>query len=139
MLVSSGTASAKKPTADADEAVLLEALAEAGDALTAALIAHDLDGITEATRDAEALIAHLEACAAAPGVRPPSRDRHLELASRIADTARRNAVLLESAWATDATILRLLATAAVEQEPPAPYGTKPAPGYAPAGWLDRSA
>ncbi len=116
MLVSTGTASAKKNVADADEAVLLEALAEAGDALTAALVAHDLGGVTSATRAAEALVGSLDQVDADPAARRVDRAAFTGLAARIAASARRNAVLLEAAWATDAEILRLLATAAMEQD-----------------------
>lgn len=138
MLVSTGTASAKKDTGDAEEAVLLEALAEAGDALTAALVAHDLRGVTSATRAAEALVGRLDAIAADLAARCPDRLSLSALTARIGAGARRNALLLESAWATDAEILRLLATAAMEQD--AGSGTYAPPvSTAPAGWLDRSA
>jgi hypothetical protein len=138
MLVSTGTASAKKNVTDADEAVLLEALAETGDALTAALIAHDLAGITSATHAAEALVGNLDLVEADPAARHADRKALAPLAARIGASARRNAVLLESAWATDAEILRLLATAAMEQDASdSTYG--PAASTAPAGWLDRSA
>ncbi|MFN8629858.1 MAG: hypothetical protein U0838_05900 [Chloroflexota bacterium] len=138
MLVSSGSASTTSTVAAADEAVLLEALADAGDALTDALVAHDLDAITAATRTAETLCAQLDIVAADPGAPRLARTEHAALTDRIGATARRNAVLLESAWLTDAAILRLLAAAATEQDEPAgPYQTPAAPQ--PAGWLDRSA
>ena len=139
MLVSPGTASSTTNVAEADEAVLLEALAEAGDALTSALVAHDLDALTAATRAAEALCERLDAAGADPDAPRLARAEYAAMAERIATTARRNAVLLESAWLTDAAILRLLAAAAIEQDEPAgPYQT-PAASSAPAGWLDRSA
>lgn len=138
MLVSSGSASTTSTVAAADEAVLLEALADAGDALTDALVAHDLDAITAATRTAETLCAQLDIVAADPDAPRLARTEHAALTDRIGATARRNAVLLESAWLTDAAILRLLAAAATEQDEPAgPYQTPAAPQ--PAGWLDRSA
>jgi len=139
MLVSSGTASSNQAPDDADTAVLLEALADAGDALTAALVTHDLDGVAAATRDAEALVDRLGGARAASARRAPRRAAQLALlVARIGATARRNAVLLESAWATDAAILRLLASAAREADPGASYAGPAAPA-APAGWLDRSA
>jgi hypothetical protein len=139
MLVSPGPASLTTAVAEADEAVLLEALAEAGDALTAALVAHDLDALTAATRVAEELCAQIDAADARHPEPFLTFAEHYALADRIAATARRNATLLESAWLTDAAILRLLASAAIEgDEPAGPYQT-PAASTAPAGWLDRSA
>ena len=138
MLVSTGTASTNRPLHDADEAALLEALAEAGDALTAALVAHDLAGVTSATRAAEALVGRLDLVEADPAARHADRASFAALAARIGAGARRNAVLLEAAWATDAEILRLLAAAAMEQDAGASaYG--PGTSSEPAGWLDRSA
>jgi hypothetical protein len=139
MLVSTGTASTNRSVPDADEAVLLEALAEVGDALTAALIAHDLGGVTSATRSAEALVGRLDVVEGDPGARHVDRTSLAALAARIGASARRNALLLESAWATDAEVLRLLATAAMEQDGGNSSYAIPVPGAAPAGWLDRSA
>jgi hypothetical protein len=139
MLVSPGNASAASLLAASDDAALLEALAAAGDALTAALVAHDLDGIADATNAAEALCVQLQAVDRPRDARRRDREKRAEIVARIGAAARRNAVLLESAWVTDAAILRLLAAAAVEQvEPPSPYHA-PAAGATPAGWLDRSA
>ena len=139
MRVSSGKASSTAFVAPADEAVLLEALAEAGDALTSALVAHDLDAITAATRAAEVLCERLDATVVDPDAPRPSRDEFAVISERLAATSRRNAILLETAWLTDAAILRLLAAAALEQDDTAgPYQT-PAASPAPAGWLDRSA
>jgi hypothetical protein len=138
MLLSSGSVSTTSTVAAADEAVLLEALADAGDALTAALVAHNLDAITAATRAAESLCAQIDTVTADPDAPRLARSEHQAIADRIGTTARRNAVLLESAWLTDAAILRLLAAAATEQDEPAgPYQSPAAPQ--PAGWLDRSA
>jgi hypothetical protein len=139
MLVSSGNVSSTTIVAPADEAVLLEALAEAGDALTSALVAHDLDAITAATRAAEALCERLDATVADPDAPRPSRDEFAAIAERLATTARRNAVLLETAWLTDAAILRLLAAAALEQDDTSGPYQAAAASPAPAGWLDRSA
>ena len=139
MLVSSGTASPTTDVAEADEAVLLEALAEAGDALTAALVAHDLAALTAATRAAEVLCEQIDVAEARRESPQLTFAEHYAMAERIAATARRNATLLETAWLTDAAILRLLAAATIEQdETPGPYHA-PAASSAPAGWLDRTA
>jgi hypothetical protein len=137
MLVSPDRSSAT-PTA-ADDTAILEALADAGDAMTAALVAHDLDAITAATRTAETLCGRLETTVRAP--RASRRDRELrgDVVARIGAAARRNAVLLESAWATDAAILRLRGAAAVEQADAQSSYQVPVASPPPAGWLDRSA
>ena len=138
MLVSPGTASSRRKTAPADEAVLLEALADAGDALTSALVAHDLCAITAATRAADAICGRLDHLEADPAAIRPARAELVPLTERIAATARRNAVLLEAAWMTDAAILRLLAAAATEQDDLPPAYQAPA-SVQPTGWLDRQA
>ncbi len=138
MLVSQDRSSATLIAA-ADDAALLEALADAGDAMTAALVAHDLGAITAATRTAETLCSRLETTLRAPGAARRDRDLHGEVVARIGAAARRNAVLLESAWATDAAILRLLAAAAVEQADAQSSYQVPVASPPPAGWLDRSA
>jgi hypothetical protein len=137
MLVPASTASDTRTIAAADEALLLDALAEAGDAMTAALVAHDLDAITAATHDAETLVEQLERVERGARAKRADRERRAAVAERIGASARRNAVLLESAWATDAALLRLLAAAALEADAAA-AGYEPAPA-GPAGWLDRSA
>jgi hypothetical protein len=141
----------KTDRAPSPEAALLEALAGAGEALTCAIVEHDLDSIVAATREAELLMARLTtggavrlAAAADGGGRtfPDAPDPSvLLLGARIGATARRNALLLEHAWATDAALLRLLATAA-RAGAEAASGTgyaQPTPDAQPAGWLDRSA
>ena len=150
------TAPAKPKTAPAPspEAIVLEALAAAGEALTYAIVAHDLDAIVAATRDAERLMARMAREQAAVSrvaagespeefddMRQPPDPAVLLLGARIGATARRNALLLEHAWATDAALLRLLATAA-RAEMDAAKGSgyaHPNPDAQPAGWLDRSA
>jgi hypothetical protein len=151
------TAPAKAKTAPAPspEAIVLEVLAAAGEALTYAIVAHDLDAIVAATRDAEHLMARMTREDAAvrrvaAGQSPEEYDdvrqdapdpAVLLLGARIGATARRNALLLEHAWATDAALLRLLATAA-RAEMDAARGSgyaRPSPDAQPAGWLDRSA
>jgi len=157
-------ASPKTATPPSPEAILLEALAGAGEALTSAIVHHDLDAIVAATRDAELLMAKLaeqgRAVAEFAGVdayvdadldeaprpngvpEPGAPDPAiLLLGARIGATARRNALLLEHAWATDAALLRLLATAA-RAEMDASRGSgyaQASPDAQPAGWLDRSA
>ena len=118
--------------ASAPSVALLTSLADAGDALTRALVAHDHDAIVAATQDAGRLIAALAESSSSRNDATPAARR---LGERIATGARRNAQLLERAWATDAALLRLLATAA---RPDAASG----PAWAaaePAGFLDRSA
>jgi len=139
MLVSPGTASPTTDVAEADEAVLLEALAEAGDALTAALVAHDLGALTAATRAAEALCEQIDVAEARRESPQLTFAEHYAMAERIAATARRNATLLETAWLTDAAILRLLAAATIEHDDTSGPYQAPAASSAPAGWLDRTA
>ena len=139
MLVSSGTVSPTTDVAEADEAVLLEALAEAGDALTAALVAHDLAALTAATRAAEALCEQIDVAEARRESPQLTFAEHYAMAERIAATARRNATLLETAWLTDAAILRLLAAATIEHDDTSGPYQAPAASSAPAGWLDRTA
>lgn len=139
MLVSTGTASPNRTAPDGDVTAILEALAETGDALTAALVRHDLEGISAATESAQALVERLDALIADPDADRPSPVAMAGVTARIGATARRNAVLLETAWATDAAMLRLLAAAASEADgSSAAYGPV-APGASPAGWLDRTA
>lgn len=138
MLVSPGSVSADRTLASADEAVLLEALAEAGDALTSALVAHDCDAIVAATGRADALVRRLDGIAPDMDLHRRDRDLFVALTARIGVSARRNAVLLEEAWMTDAAILRLLAAAARDADA-APGAYAPPASALPAGWLDRSA
>lgn len=140
------------------DTALLEALAAAGEALTDAIVHHDFDAIVAATKHAEDLVTRLNSRDAAraetrrrriaaslvdddPAEPEALGDDVIELGTRIAITARRNAMLLERAWATDAALLRLLATAArTEAQQSVGIGYAPAPAEAmPSGWLDRSA
>ncbi len=149
------------PAADRIEppdTAVLEALAAAGEALTDAIVHHDFDAIVAATKRAEELVGHLNRRDAAraetrrrrvaaslvdddPAEPQALGDDVIELGTRIAITARRNAMLLEHAWATDAALLRLLATAAhTEAQQNAGMGyAQRSPEPVPAGWLDRSA
>ncbi|MEI7745032.1 MAG: hypothetical protein WCK58_14945 [Chloroflexota bacterium] len=155
------------PTTDSSEQPiektdLLEALAAAGEALTDAIVHHDLDAIVAATRRAEQLVDRLNAGDRSEGAKRDGARRRTRttedeiehnptdpsvmlLGARIGATARRNAMLLEHAWATDAALLRLLAMAARDHSAGAPgaatYGLAAATvsDAEPAGWLDRSA
>jgi hypothetical protein len=148
MTVSHGSASHNSGPGDPGEATLLAALADASDALTGAIVAHDREAIVAATRDAEAIVAQISRLEGSPdtAARPrPADTGVLLLAARIEAAARRNAILLERAWATDAAILRLLAAAARSEADAASgdYGStgataSPDPAQ-PSGWLDRSA
>ncbi len=145
MHVPSGSASHHTGPGVPGEATLLAALADASDDLTAAIVHHDREAIVAATRDAETLVEQLSRLEASPDTdarpRPADADVIL-LAARIEAAARRNARLLEAAWATDAAILRLLASAARAEterasgDYAATAATDPAQ---PSGWLDRSA
>ena len=156
MLVASGTARQKTDQAQPGEAALLEALAAAGEALTHAIVYRDLDAIVAATQAAEQLVDELtprplkDPADATRDERSddgaPPDPMVLMLGARISATARRNAYLLERAWATDAALLRLLASAA-KAEAEAEAASACAGAYAqptadparPSGWLDRSA
>jgi hypothetical protein len=122
------------------EAALLEALAEAGERLTVAIVRRDHDAIVTETHAAEDLVGRLASLDADDSPAPVLTVT--VLAARIGAAARRNAVLLERAWATDAAMLRLLAMAARGDAEPGTAGayahTSPDPAQ-PAGWLDRSA
>jgi hypothetical protein len=139
-------------TGQPTEIDLLEQLAAAGETLTTAIVHHDLDAIVAATKRAEELVGMLDGNERAkrdPANDHPGRDDDelvvdpdvVLLGARIGATARRNALLLERAWATDAALLRLLAVAARDEA-----ASHKATGYAPvamsappSGWLDRSA
>jgi hypothetical protein len=148
MHVPSGSASHHTGPGEPGEATLLAALADTSDSLTAAIVTHDREAILNATLDAEAIVAELTRLEGAtdPAARPRPADAGVVLlAARIEAAARRNALLLERAWATDAAILRLLATAARSEADAASgdygaAGMTAAPDPAqPSGWLDRSA
>lgn len=148
MHVPHDSASPKIGPGEPGEATLLAALAETSDALTVAIVAHDREAIVAATRDAERLVEQLSSL---EGSLDPDAHRTqfdadlLLLAARIEATARRNALLLERAWATEAAVLRLLAAAAKAESDAASagYGAGAAATATdtgqPAGWLDRSA
>jgi hypothetical protein len=148
MTVPHGSESHHTGPGEPGEATLLAALADTSDALTVAIVAHDREAIVAATQDAEAIVAELTRLggSADPAARPRRADAGIILlAARIEAAARRNAVLLERAWATDAAILRLLATAVRSEAETASgdYGAtgataSPDPSQ-PSGWMDRSA
>jgi hypothetical protein len=133
------------------ETSLLERLAAAGEDLTHAIVHHDLDAIVAATKRAEELVGALDTHERAR--RDPANDHPgdadeinvdphvIMLGARIGATARRNALLLERAWATDAALLRLLAVAARDDAAVSSgAGYAPiSPDAQPTGWLDRSA
>jgi hypothetical protein len=143
MHVPSGSASHHTGPGEPGEATLLAALADVSDALTAAIVSHDREAIVAATHDAEAIVAELSRLQGSPdAARPQPADADVVLlAARIEAAARRNALLLERAWAVDAAMLRLLAAAAkAESEGAGSYGAASTADPAqPAGWLDRSA
>jgi len=142
MHVPPGSSSLKTDPDAPGEAALLEDLAETSDALTIAIVRRDHDAIVAATRRAEDLVDRLSLLDTAATVRIAPDASVAPLAARIGAAARRNALLLERAWVTDAALLRLLATAARAGSDAASTttyaGPSPDPSQ-PAGWLDRSA
>ncbi len=114
-------------------------LADATDSLTIAVERHDLAGLLAANDRAEALTARADAIARElddldrarldPGV-------ILGLRDRLDTAARRNAYLIERAWALDAATMRLLAGLG-RPSSETPIATYAAP--ASAAYLDRQA
>ena len=89
----------------------LSRLAEASDGVADAVVRHDRLALLSCTERAEALVDEVGRINAAlsdqerallPGIGVP------ELCERLAAGARRNAYLIEQAWATDAALMRLL-------------------------------
>lgn len=123
-------------------------LADACDELTGAVERHELAALVGATERAERLAAdvgRLEGALDEADRRLLDGDRVRALGDRLSATARRNAFLIERAWALDAATMRLLLGIAGGQ-PAAADGTVPASGPAaythasrPAAWLDRQA
>lgn len=117
----------------------LDALADATDAVALAVRRHDHAALVEANLRADALAAEVARDVALVG--PDDRDA-LEtlgiprLCERLRAAGRRNAYLIERAWAIDAAMIRLLAgIGRIGTEGTAPgYGTPPNPAY-----LDRPA
>lgn len=132
-----------RPTGWSDvSAALVDALsklAASTDALTIAVERHDLAGLLAATDRAEVLTGKITEISAGltdadrPGL---DAERILALRDRLDVAARRNAYLIERAWALDAATMRLLASLGR----PAP--DVPLQSYAPPsvpGYLDRQA
>jgi hypothetical protein len=134
----------------------LSTLADAMDELAIAVERHDLAALLAANERAERLIAEVDAAAAAltPADRAVIDPFQLAaLRERIAIGARRNAYLIERAWALDAATIRLLASlgrgsdgAPVHGAVPGaglPGDATPVHGYgagpAPAAYVDRQA
>jgi hypothetical protein len=120
-------------------AAALERLVAASDAVTHAVTGHDHDGLVAANERADGLLAEVGRLTAAltpddqallPRTAVPGLCRRLGIA------ARRNAVLIESAWAVDAALMRLLLGAGRNgsENAVAGYGTSSGPAY-----LDRQA
>ena len=109
-------------------------LADASDSLTTAVEHHDLAGLEAANERAEALTVRIGDLAAgmttADRVRVDNR-RVRALRERIDVAARRNAYLIERAWAVDAATMRLLASLGRPAPDVAlqPYAQPSAPAY----------
>ena len=106
----------------------LAALAEVSDSVAVAVRSHDRAALEEANARAEELLARI----AELGPTITEQDRLLidsdtlsGLAERIASGARRNAYLIERAWATDAALMRLMMGVGKEGA----YGEQPAAAY----------
>jgi len=114
-------------------------LAAATDELTDAVERHDLVALLAANHRAEVLTAQIRDLSADLTDADRARvdtERVLRLRGRIDLAARRNAYLIERAWAVDASTMRLLATLG------RPAGGLPVHSYAPPpgpGYLDRQA
>jgi hypothetical protein len=108
----------------------LDELVDATDALTVAVERHDLGALIAASDRAEVLTTRVDTIVAELG--PVDRvdldlARIAELSDRLAVGARRNAYLIERAWALDASTMRLLA--GLGQERPGALGDRPGSGY----------
>ncbi len=113
-------------------------LAEATDALTIAVERHDLAALIAANEQAEALTARINEIVAELTPLDKAeldRVRIAGLQSRLDVAARRNAYLIERAWALDAATVRLLMNLGRTDGPAAGY----AAAASPANYLDRQA
>jgi len=123
----------------------LDELVESTDALTIAVERHDLVALVAASNRAEALTTRVNTIASE--LSPVDRieldaPRIAQVSERLAVGARRNAYLIERAWALDAATMRLLAGLG-QDRPDTGLGDRPMNGYmtmtAPALYLDRDA
>jgi hypothetical protein len=127
-----------------DLATALESLAEASDALTIAVERHDLTALIAASDRAERLTERVGALAAdldAVDRIDLDGDRIAGLRERLATSSRRNAYLIERAWALDAATMRILAGVGqgnADAGDERPIATYRAPGNGPLH-LDREA
>jgi hypothetical protein len=132
---------APPPVADRPMALVaaLGELADATDSLTTAVERHDLAGLVAANEHAEALTERIRDLSV--GLTDSDRaridhERIRALRERIDLAARRNAYLIERAWAIDAATMRLLASLGrpAPDMPLHSYAPPSAPAY-----LDRQA
>ena len=94
----------------------LEQLADTSDLLTIAVERHDLPGLVDASDRAEALTEHVAGLVSVLSDLDRvelDAPRITGLRARLAESARRNAYLIERAWALDAATMRLLAGLAI--------------------------
>ena len=106
----------------------------ASDAVADAVRRHDHAGLLVSNDRTEALVGEVQSLTSA--LTEDERDQLgelgvTELCSRLASGARRNAYLIEQAWAVDAALMRLLASIGRinPDGSPAGYGTPPSPTY----------
>jgi hypothetical protein len=126
-------------------ALALEDLADASDTLTIAVERHDLPSLLNASDRAERLTEQVAVLAT--DLSPADRlaldgPRIAGLRERLGVSARRNAYLIERAWALDAATMRLLASVG-QGGSDGSAGDRPKNGYLPqpvaAMYLDREA
>jgi hypothetical protein len=112
----------------------LTTLAEISDDVTAAVQRHDRPALEKANERAERLVGEVNRLAAAL----TQADRALigetgiaALCQRLAAAARRNAYLIEQAWAVDAALMRLLVGVGTTgaEGTVSGYGSQPGPTY----------
>ncbi len=109
----SGNETPERPLASAIAPLLaaLAELADASEAMTRAVQRRDLDALAASCRQAQDLTDRVEALSGDLGAFEPGdgqAGRLRTLRDRLATVARRNALLIEQAWALDAATMRLI-------------------------------
>jgi hypothetical protein len=112
----------------------LSRLVAVSDSVAEAVIRHDRRGLEECNERAALLLAEVERIAAT--LTPDERDLVDEagipaLRERLAEASRRNAFLIEQAWAVDAALMRLLIGAGknTSEGPASGYQAAQGPAY----------
>jgi hypothetical protein len=109
-------------------------LLEASDGVADAVTRHDRSALIRANEEADALVERVNALSAALTLEERavvSQTGIPSLIQGLADAGRRNAFLIEQAWAVDAALMRLLIGSgrASTDGPIAAYGSTPGPAY----------